>query len=303
MPTLTPAERHARREARRRRIRRRRIAALAFFALALAGLGAGLAIKSASAGRGEARDGTTTTSTIETTATGSTSTETTTTTPKPGMAKPRGRLGSGRPVTLAFGGDVHFEGIVRSRLDANPSLPFAPIAPVLRRADLAMVNLETTVSLRGSPTPGKEYTFRAPPTAFAALKIGRSGRGHGRQQPRHRLRDGLLARHPALRQALPLPDRRRRSRRRSGLRALPGHDQGPADRDPRRLAGDRRQPDLALDAPARTSPGSPRHSTSAASPPRFGLRARRQTPSSSISTSARSGTAAPTACRRASLAA
>ena len=52
------------------------------------------------------------------------------------------------------------------------ALPSAPLAPVLRRADLAMVNLETTVSYRGSPTPGKDYTFRAPPIAFRALKSG-----------------------------------------------------------------------------------------------------------------------------------
>jgi poly-gamma-glutamate synthesis protein (capsule biosynthesis protein) len=46
------------------------------------------------------------------------------------------------------------------------------IAPVLEKSDLAMVNLETTVSYRGSPIPGKTYTFRAPPSAFRALKSG-----------------------------------------------------------------------------------------------------------------------------------
>lgn len=179
MSSLTLEERRQRREARRRRVRRHRIGALVFLALAVAGLFAGLIINGAGAGRGAlSTDPSSTTSTTSTGATTSqtttsetTTTPTTTTTTEAGK-EPRGRLGSGRPVTLAFGGDVNFEGIVRSRLDASPSLPFAPIAPVLRLADLAMVNLETTVSYRGSPTPGKEYTFRAPPTAFAALKSG-----------------------------------------------------------------------------------------------------------------------------------
>lgn len=183
MPPLTPEQRRQRREARRRRIRRRRIGALVFLALAIAGLFTGLTINGARADRvalgtdssstattGSTTETTTTTNTTTTTATQTTTTTTTTAT-TPGTS-PRGRLGSGHAVTLAFGGDVHFEGIVRSRLDAGTSLPFAPIAPVLRRADLAMVNLETTVSYRGSPTPGKDYTFRAPPTAFAALKSG-----------------------------------------------------------------------------------------------------------------------------------
>ena len=176
MSSLTLEERRQRREARRRRVRRHRIGALVFLALAVAGLFAGLIINGAGAGRGAlSTDPSSTTSTgattSQTTTSETTTTQTTTTTTEAGK-EPRGRLGSGRPVTLAFGGDVNFEGIVRSRLDADPSLPFASIAPVLRRADLAMVNLETTVSYRGSPTLGKEYTFRAPPTAFAALKSG-----------------------------------------------------------------------------------------------------------------------------------
>jgi poly-gamma-glutamate capsule biosynthesis protein CapA/YwtB (metallophosphatase superfamily) len=171
VPPLTPAERAARRDARRRSIRRRRrIAASAFLSLALLGLFAGLSLKGAWAGGAAGAEETGSSSSSASTATESSST--TTTTKKKSSTKPRGRLGSGRPVTLAFGGDVHFEGMVRPKLDAGPASVFAPIAPVLRRADLAMVNLETTVSYRGSPTPGKEYTFRAPPTAFRALKSG-----------------------------------------------------------------------------------------------------------------------------------
>ena len=83
----------------------------------------------------------------------------------------RGRLGSGKPVTLAFGGDIHFESPIRERLAASPSSVLAPIAPILRRADLAVVNLETAVTERGTPAT-KAFTFRAPASAFEALKAG-----------------------------------------------------------------------------------------------------------------------------------
>ena len=43
-----------------------------------------------------------------------------------------------------------------------------PMAGLLASADLAIVNLETAVTTRGTPEP-KEFTFRAPPAAFTAL--------------------------------------------------------------------------------------------------------------------------------------
>ena len=73
------------------------------------------------------------------------------------------------PITLAFGGDVHFEGVDGQRLAADPATAFGPIASVLSGADLAMVNLETAITTRGTPAV-KAYTFRAPPTAFTALR-------------------------------------------------------------------------------------------------------------------------------------
>jgi poly-gamma-glutamate synthesis protein (capsule biosynthesis protein) len=78
-------------------------------------------------------------------------------------------LGSGNPVTLAFGGDVHFEGSIRTQLDASPARVLEEMAPVLSRADVAIVNLETAVTERGEAA-AKEYVFRAPATAFEALR-------------------------------------------------------------------------------------------------------------------------------------
>jgi poly-gamma-glutamate capsule biosynthesis protein CapA/YwtB (metallophosphatase superfamily) len=86
-------------------------------------------------------------------------------------AAARGRLGSGHSVTLAFGGDVHFESPIAERLASSPASVLGPIAPILRRADLAVVNLETAVTDRGAPQP-KAYTFRASESAFAALRSG-----------------------------------------------------------------------------------------------------------------------------------
>ena len=92
------------------------------------------------------------------------------TTPEVEPALPK-RLGSGEPVTFAFGGDVMFEEPIRSYL-SNPVEVFAPVRKILRRADVAMVNLETAITDRGTPTPNKAYLFRAPAVAFEAIRLG-----------------------------------------------------------------------------------------------------------------------------------
>jgi poly-gamma-glutamate capsule biosynthesis protein CapA/YwtB (metallophosphatase superfamily)/putative cell wall-binding protein len=72
-------------------------------------------------------------------------------------------------VTIAFGGDVHGEGRVANHLRAGGN-PLGPVAPLLRAADLAVVNLETAVGVTGQPQAGKTYTFRAPPELMPALR-------------------------------------------------------------------------------------------------------------------------------------
>jgi Bacterial capsule synthesis protein PGA_cap len=117
------------------------------------------------------------------------------TTRTPAGAGPRQPTGS--PVTLAFGGDVHFEGVIESRLARNPATAVGPIASVLRQADLAMANLETAVTTRGTPA-GKEFTFRAPPSAFTALSaagvdVATMANNHGEDFGVVGLRDSLAA--------------------------------------------------------------------------------------------------------------
>jgi poly-gamma-glutamate capsule biosynthesis protein CapA/YwtB (metallophosphatase superfamily) len=115
-------------------------------------------------------------------------------------APPRAGAGSGPtggPVTIAFGGDVHFEGAIAARLARDPATTFGPIAGVLRRADLAVVNLETAITDRGTPAP-KQYNFRAPASAFTALKaagvdIATMANNHGQDYGVVGLRDSLAA--------------------------------------------------------------------------------------------------------------
>ena len=66
---------------------------------------------------------------------------------------------------------MHFEGVLREKLSSDPDHVLASIEPVLGASDIAMVNLETAITERGTPQP-KTYTFRAPPTALQALRAG-----------------------------------------------------------------------------------------------------------------------------------
>jgi len=79
------------------------------------------------------------------------------------------RRGNGQPVTLAFGGDVMFEGHLRSKLLNDPAGVLAPVAPVLSAADVAIVNLETAITERGTPVP-KKYNFRVPAVVLDAMR-------------------------------------------------------------------------------------------------------------------------------------
>ncbi|UBU13840.1 CapA family protein [Nonomuraea gerenzanensis] len=102
-----------------------------------------------------------------------------------------------KPFTIAFGGDVHFEGILRPRLN-NPRTALGPIASVLRKADLAMVNLETAITTGGTPAPGKQYTFRAPSSALTALRaagvdVASMANNHGMDYMETGLADSLAA--------------------------------------------------------------------------------------------------------------
>lgn len=74
-------------------------------------------------------------------------------------------------ITVAAVGDIHFSGSVARLVAAKgPKAPFTSTASVLRKADVTIGNLETSLSRRGSAVPGKAYTFRGTPRAVMGLK-------------------------------------------------------------------------------------------------------------------------------------
>jgi poly-gamma-glutamate synthesis protein (capsule biosynthesis protein) len=81
--------------------------------------------------------------------------------------------GNGKAVTVAFGGDVHFAGVVGNSLAQNPATALGTTIPQLfAGAQLRMVNLETVLTDNNvCPEPqNKQYIFDAPPSAITALK-------------------------------------------------------------------------------------------------------------------------------------
>lgn len=70
------------------------------------------------------------------------------------------------PVTISFAGDVHFERHVAALLRRPDGL--AELRPLLGAADISIVNLETSITTRGTAQP-KQFTFRAPPSALDTL--------------------------------------------------------------------------------------------------------------------------------------
>jgi poly-gamma-glutamate synthesis protein (capsule biosynthesis protein) len=73
-------------------------------------------------------------------------------------------------ITLDFGGDVHFTGRTLALLN-DPTTALGPISAIFSAADLSMINLESAVTDRGTEQP-KQFHFRAPASAFVALKDG-----------------------------------------------------------------------------------------------------------------------------------
>jgi poly-gamma-glutamate capsule biosynthesis protein CapA/YwtB (metallophosphatase superfamily) len=79
--------------------------------------------------------------------------------------------GDGKPVTMAFGGDVHFEGAVGARLTQDPTTALGnTVAQLLGGSQLRMVNFESALTNGTCPQQqSKPFIFYAPPTALTAL--------------------------------------------------------------------------------------------------------------------------------------
>lgn len=72
-------------------------------------------------------------------------------------------------LTLVFAGDMQFTGTVADRIKKNGTgYPFAEVTPILKQADFALGNLETTLTTRGS-AQDKQFTFRSDPRMAKAI--------------------------------------------------------------------------------------------------------------------------------------
>lgn len=101
------------------------------------------------------------------------------------------------PVTVSFAGDTNFEDQLR-KVAADPA-GLAALKPYLSAADVSVVNLETAVTTRGAPLAGKQFTFRAPPSALttlanAGVDIVGMANNHAVDYGRDGLADSLAAR-------------------------------------------------------------------------------------------------------------
>ena len=164
------------------------------------------------------------------------------------------RRGSGAPVTLVFGGDVHFEGSLRGQLDANPSGMFNPIRDLLTGADVAIVNLETADRDRRI---ARSEGVQLPGATGGVRSVAGRGRGRGLdgEQPRTRLRPGGPGRDAGSEAGDATRRARDRGQRRGGLPAVADRDQGSATRGVRCHRRARRLVDRVLDGHGR--PGGP----------------------------------------------
>lgn len=81
----------------------------------------------------------------------------------------RPRTPEAETIKLVFGGDVMLGRSIGKWVMDSAFQPFAGIAPVLRDADLTVVNLECVLSELGAPATNKRYTLRAPAAGVALL--------------------------------------------------------------------------------------------------------------------------------------
>jgi hypothetical protein len=126
--------------------------------------------------------------------------------PVTGRANPRldpEWQGDGKPVTMAFGGDVNFpaDSTLGDRLAADPATAMGAGAPeLLAGVNLSMVNLETALTDGTCPDPQpKTYDFYAPSSALTALRssgvsLTTEANNHGEDCGRPGLQMALSAR-------------------------------------------------------------------------------------------------------------
>jgi poly-gamma-glutamate capsule biosynthesis protein CapA/YwtB (metallophosphatase superfamily) len=83
-------------------------------------------------------------------------------------------VADGEEITLAFAGDIHFQAHLDKLLD-RPRDGLGAISDALGAADITVVNLESAITVRGTPDPKQledprdRYWFRTTPAALDLL--------------------------------------------------------------------------------------------------------------------------------------
>jgi len=79
----------------------------------------------------------------------------------------------GEGITLALAGDVMLGRLVNEAIRARgPRYPWGDVLPLVREADLSLVNLECVIAESGEPfTPPRVFYFRADPEAIEVLTL------------------------------------------------------------------------------------------------------------------------------------
>jgi poly-gamma-glutamate synthesis protein (capsule biosynthesis protein) len=81
--------------------------------------------------------------------------------------------GGAEAITLALAGDVMLARLVNEAIRANgPLYPWGDVLPLVREADLSLVNLECVIAESGKPfEPPRVFYFRADPEAIEVLAL------------------------------------------------------------------------------------------------------------------------------------
>lgn len=99
---------------------------------------------------------------------------TTVATGKKGSPADAGWRGDGKAVTLAFGGDVHFQGVLKTRLSADATTALGPtVAKLMAGSSLSMATFDSALTNGTCPQPQqKPFVWYSPASALTAMKAG-----------------------------------------------------------------------------------------------------------------------------------
>jgi poly-gamma-glutamate synthesis protein (capsule biosynthesis protein) len=74
-------------------------------------------------------------------------------------------------ITISLAGDVMMDGSVRQQINKyGYDYPWEKVGDYLKDSDLAIVNLETSITTRGNKWPNKQFNFRSNPKNLDSMK-------------------------------------------------------------------------------------------------------------------------------------